>query len=115
MIHNFTNLEETCLVLGEMCLVTFTLHQLLLRGGIATDYVLDESRWGQKCSFLRVIQTGSGVHPASYAMGTGALYRGGKRPGREAHHSLPTSAEVKKTWVYTSTSPYVFMEQCLIS
>jgi hypothetical protein len=29
--------------------------------------------------------------------------------GREADHSLPTSAEVKKTWVYTSTPPYVFM------
>jgi hypothetical protein len=32
-------------------------------------------------------------------------YRGVKPPGREAYHSLPTSAEVKKTWVYTSTPP----------
>jgi hypothetical protein len=31
------------------------------------------------------------------------------RPGREADHSPPTSAEVKKTWLYTSTPPYAFM------
>jgi hypothetical protein len=39
----------------------------------------------------------------------GALSLGVKRPGREADHSPPTSAEVKKTWIYTSTPPYVFM------
>jgi hypothetical protein len=27
--------------------------------------------------------------------------------GREADHSPPSSAEVKKTWIYTSTPPYV--------
>jgi hypothetical protein len=32
-----------------------------------------------------------------------------KRPGCEADHSPPTSAEVKKMWIYTATSPYVFM------
>jgi len=35
-----------------------------------------------------------------------------KRPGREADHSLPTSAEVKNVWSYTSTSQYVFMVWC---
>jgi hypothetical protein len=35
----------------------------------------------------------------------GALHPGVKRPGREADNSPPTSAEVKKTWIYTSTSP----------
>jgi hypothetical protein len=39
----------------------------------------------------------------------GALSLGVKRPGREADHSPPTRAEIKKTWVYTSTPPYVFM------
>jgi hypothetical protein len=29
-----------------------------------------------------------------------------KRPGLEADHSPPTSAEVTKTWIYTSTLPY---------
>jgi hypothetical protein len=35
-------------------------------------------------------------------------YRGIKRPGREDDHS-PTNAEVKKMWIYISTSPYAFM------
>jgi hypothetical protein len=39
----------------------------------------------------------------------GALSPGAKRPGREADHSPPTSAEVKNTWIYTPTPPYVFM------
>jgi hypothetical protein len=40
-------------------------------------------------------------------MGTGGSFPGEKRPGREADHSPPTSAEVKKMWIYTSTPPYV--------
>jgi hypothetical protein len=39
----------------------------------------------------------------------GALSLGVKRQGREAHHSPPTSAEVKKLGIYTSTPPHVFM------
>jgi hypothetical protein len=39
----------------------------------------------------------------------GALSQGVKRPGREADHSPPTSAKVKKTWIYTSTPPCAFM------
>jgi hypothetical protein len=34
---------------------------------------------------------------------------GVKRPGREADNSAPDSAEVKKMWIYTSTTPYAFM------
>jgi hypothetical protein len=42
------------------------------------------------------VQTGSGAHPASYPMGTGGPFPGGKgRPGRNADHSPPSSAEVK--------------------
>jgi hypothetical protein len=33
----------------------------------------------------------------------GALFPGVKQPGREADHSPPTSAVVKKTWIYIST------------
>jgi hypothetical protein len=51
------------------------------------------------------VQKGSGVHPASYPMGTGTLSLGVKRPGSEADHSPPSSAEVKTAWSYTSTSP----------
>jgi hypothetical protein len=31
-----------------------------------------------------------------------------KRPGREADHSLPSSAEIKNVWSYTSISPMRF-------
>jgi hypothetical protein len=52
------------------------------------------------------LQNGSGAHPVSYPMGTGgALSLGVKRPGREADHSPPSSAEVKNAWNYTSTPP----------
>jgi hypothetical protein len=38
-----------------------------------------------------------------------------KRQGLEADHSPPTSVEVKKILIYTSTPSYAFMAQCLIS
>jgi hypothetical protein len=42
------------------------------------------------------VQTGSGAHPASFPMGTGGPFPGGKaRPGRDADHSPPYSAEVE--------------------
>jgi hypothetical protein len=39
---------------------------------------------------------------------------GVKRPRRGADRSLPSSAEVKHEWSYTSTPQYVFMTWCLI-
>jgi hypothetical protein len=39
----------------------------------------------------------------------GALFPGIKRQGPEAAYSPPTSAEVNKTWIYTSTPPHVSM------
>jgi hypothetical protein len=38
----------------------------------------------------------------------GALSLRIKRPGREAVHSPPSSAEVKNAWNYTSTPPIRF-------
>ncbi|PNF43534.1 hypothetical protein B7P43_G03911, partial [Cryptotermes secundus] len=55
------------------------------------------------------VQTGSGVHPASYPMGTDSSFPGVNRPGRETHHSPPASAEVKNIWIYTFTPPYACM------
>jgi hypothetical protein len=43
-------------------------------------------------SSIPCVQTGSGANPASYSMGT---ERGKARPGRDADHSPPSSAEVK--------------------
>jgi hypothetical protein len=48
-------------------------------------------------------------HPISYPVGTEGSYPGVKRPGCEADHSPPTSAEVKKIWIYTFTTPYALM------
>jgi hypothetical protein len=36
---------------------------------------------GRVKNFLRVIQTGSGAHPASYPMGTGGFFPGGRTAG----------------------------------
>jgi hypothetical protein len=88
---------------------------------IATGYGLEDGGLevrvpvGQKFSFVHVAQTGSGVHPPFYTMGTGDLSPGVKRSGPEADHAPPASAEVKKMWIYTSTPPYAFMAKCLIS
>jgi hypothetical protein len=68
-----------------------------------------ECRWSHEFSLLHVVQSGSGVHPNSYLMNTGALSPGIKRPVREADHSPPASAEIKKMWIYTSTPPYAYM------
>jgi hypothetical protein len=68
-----------------------------------------EYRWGQEFSLLHVVQIGSGVHPTSYTICNDVLSLGVKLLGLETDHSHPTSAEVKKTWVYTSIPPHVFI------
>jgi hypothetical protein len=45
---------------------------------------------------------------------SGALFLGVKRPGREADHSTPSSADVKNAWSYTSTPQYAFMALCSV-
>jgi hypothetical protein len=77
---------------------------------MATGYGMDDRGVGVPSSgrvknILHVVKTGSRIHPTSHPMGTGV-----KRPGHEADHSPPTSAEVKKMWIYTPTPPYAFME-----
>jgi hypothetical protein len=71
-------------------------------GSIVSDYGLDDraievrSLTGADFPSSPCVQTGSGAHPASYPMGTGgSLPRGKARPGRDADHSPPSSAEVK--------------------
>jgi hypothetical protein len=81
-------------------------------GGIATGYGLDDRGFGFQIpirvkNFLNVVQAGSGAHQASYLMGTEGFFPGVKRPERETDHSPPTSAEVRKMWIYTSAPPYV--------
>jgi hypothetical protein len=68
-----------------------------------SDYGLDDRTievrspiGAEDFSFSLCVRTGSGAHPASYPMGTGGSFPGGiARPGRDADHSPPSSAEVK--------------------
>jgi len=55
------------------------------------------------------VQTGCGAHTASYPLVPGALTPGVKWPGHETGHSPSCSAEIKNTWRYTSTPPYLSM------
>jgi hypothetical protein len=72
-------------------------------GSIMSDYGLDDRAievrsptGAEDFSSSPCVQTGSGAHPASYPMGTGGSFPGGKaRPRRDADHSPPSSAEVK--------------------
>jgi hypothetical protein len=71
-------------------------------GSIVSDYGLDDRAIGVRSpagakdfSSILCVQTGSWAHPASFPMGTGDPFPGGKaRPGRDADHSPPSSAEV---------------------
>jgi hypothetical protein len=98
----------------------FSYQNLAVAVGIATGYGLDDRGVGVRVPVESRIFSSSrrpdrlGVHP-SYPVGTGGSFPGVKRPGREADHSPPASAEVKEMWIYTSIPPYAFMTYCLIS
>jgi hypothetical protein len=70
---------------------------------IVSDYGLDDRAIGVRSpagandfSSSLCVQTGSEAHPASCKIGTGGTFPGGKaRPGRDADHSPPSSAEVE--------------------
>jgi hypothetical protein len=81
----------------------FITRSRVISGSIVSDYGLDDRAIGVRslagskdfCSNL-CVQTGSGAHPASCITGTGgSIPRGKARPGRDADHSPPSSAEVK--------------------
>jgi hypothetical protein len=60
-----------------------------------SDYGLDDRAGAEDFSSSLCVQAGSGAHPASCTMGTGGPFPGGTaRPGRNADHSPPSSAEV---------------------
>jgi hypothetical protein len=52
-----------------------------LRAGQPRGRSLSPGR-GQEFSLLHVVQTGFGVHPTSYPMGTGGSFPGGKAAGK---------------------------------
>jgi hypothetical protein len=71
--------------------------------GWTTEGLEFESRWEQEYSLFRVVDTGSGVSQPPIQWAPGALYPGVKRQGREADHSPPATAEVKKILIHTFT------------
>jgi hypothetical protein len=75
--------------------------------GIATGYVLEYRGVGIRVPVESRPVLGLAEPPVYWA--PAALSPGVKWPGLEADHSLRTSAEVKKTWICTSTPTYVFM------
>jgi hypothetical protein len=84
--------------------------------GIATGNGLDDRRVGVRVAVKLIIFSSlcrpNRLWDPSSLVSKGhkwLLLRRVKRPGREAYHSLLTSTEVKKAWIYTSISPYVFM------
>jgi hypothetical protein len=58
-------------------------------------------------SLLQNVHTGSGPHPATYFTGTRVPSLRAMQPGREAHHSPPSSAKVKNEWSYTTTPQHM--------
>jgi hypothetical protein len=60
--------------------------------------------WARDCSLLENVRPAlrPTQPPIKWVLGV-------KRQGREPDHSPPTSAEVKKKWICTSTPSYVFM------
>jgi hypothetical protein len=84
--------------------------------GIATLYVLDDQGIGIRVSVRSRIFSSPrrpdrlwGPSNLLYNEYRGFFLWGVKRPGSEADHYPPASAEVKKIWIYTSTPPYAFM------
>jgi hypothetical protein len=71
-------------------------------GSTVSDYGLEDRAIGVRSpaeakdfSSSLCVQTGSGAHPASCSLGIGGPFPGVKaRPGRDADHSPPSSAEV---------------------
>jgi hypothetical protein len=83
--------------------------------GIATGYGLDDRGFGVRVPVGSTIFS-SARHPDRLWGPPSLLYNGYrglspgvKRPGLQADHSPPASAEVKKMWIYTSSSPYTFV------
>ena len=81
-----------------LIIVVFVVVRRNSAGGTAARYGLDgsmiESRWG--VIFSSSVQTGPGVHPASYTVGTGS-FLGVKRPGHGVDHPPHLAPRLKKT------------------
>jgi hypothetical protein len=96
--------------------ITYFQRSRVSSGSIVSGYGLDDRAIevrspaeAKDFSSILCVQTGSGTHPASCTMGTGGPFPGGKaRPGRDADHSPPSSAEFvkeKELYILSPTAP----------
>jgi hypothetical protein len=101
--------------------IKIMLHYFLNRDstvGTTTDFGLDgrgvrvPNLVAVRFSSLLAAQTGSVDQPGSCTVDTGGgdSFSVGKADGAWSYHSTPTSAELKNTWISTSTPPYTFMQ-----
>jgi hypothetical protein len=79
--------------------------------GRKLKWILKKRRPGMVKNFLFSTSSRPAVGPIQPPIQwvPGALSLGVKWLGHEADHSSPTSAEVKKIWIYTFTPLYAFM------
>jgi hypothetical protein len=79
--------------------------------GTATGYKLEERRVAflvpkeSRIFTSHIVQSGFWAHPSILVL----VFAGVKRKRLEADLSPSTSAEITKTWIYTSTTPYAIM------
>jgi hypothetical protein len=92
----------------------FLLRHLLLRDSLVNIAVGVRVPVGVRFSY-----SSRGLYrfwsPPSLQYVQGGSFHGVKQHRHESGHLPPTNAEVKNTWIYTSTPSYAFMEWCLIS
>jgi hypothetical protein len=80
----------------------------------SASHTLTVGSYSYRSLFTTVSRPALGPTQSPIQWVPGALSLGVKRPGREADHSPPSSAEVNNARSYTSTPQYVFMAWCLV-
>jgi hypothetical protein len=66
----------TCIGISQVAGIAQSVQRLATRW--TTEVSEFESRYGEEFPLLHVVQTGSGVHPISYPIGTGGSFPGVK-------------------------------------
>jgi hypothetical protein len=89
-------------------------HFYCVATGLTIGVLRFDSRRELGFLFTAVSRTALGPTQPPIEWVPGALSMRVKRPGREADHSSPPSAEVNNAWSYVSSPQYVFMAWCFV-
>jgi hypothetical protein len=80
-----------------------------------TGYGLDAEGFSSSPGRFNIFILSTSSRPSIFlSNGHRGSFLGGKAAGA-ADHAPPTNSGVKNTWIYSSTSPYALIAQCLIS